>query len=355
MSCVKETNEACMKWSDSQEDYCIRCNDGYYYLREENQCVECPTECVTCFNTTMCLSCKDGYSIDFNYKCIDSNSVVPGCKQLVYGTTRCALCYDYYFRNNEGACDNCIDRCETCFDSHTCIECEKNYFLKSDSTECISYDALVNCTEKLHSGCGKCIDGYFVQDQYCVKCEEKTENCELCQNNGNCKSCRQEYVLSLHECVHYTSIKGCLSAENSKCAACGFWYSPSEDGLSCEEAPVWWVILLGVIGVLIILIVVIILMSLIIKKIVENQKLKEDLKQYELFSLKKTDMTFIPTPNPDIQLSMTEIHFSLSDENEKDNLQIPVDAETKKVLYVANVSNNKVKVQFSMKEGIYKY
>ena len=354
-TCNRATNEKCVKWSDQQEDYCIRCEDGYFYSAEDNQCKQCPKECETCANMTMCFSCKDGYSLDFSYNCLDSISIVPGCKQLVQGTTQCALCYSYYYRNNEGLCNNCIDKCKTCFDSTKCIQCDDNYFLTSDSSGCLSYDKLLHCTDKKHKGCEKCEDGYFVENQYCSTCSSKTTHCKLCDKYGSCTTCEKNYVLDSHQCVHYQTISGCLSEENSKCSSCTFWYAPSSDGLMCEEAPVWWVILLAVVGGVLILLVIIILMIFIIKKILKMQRFKNELKQFEVFSIKKTNIQFVPTTNSDVQVSRTEIQFLTTDEEDKDSVQIPVDKETIAKLYVANVSKNKIKVQFSMKEGNHKY
>ncbi|MBQ9790331.1 MAG: hypothetical protein IJW24_01910, partial [Clostridia bacterium] len=83
----------CSEWRYGKKDYCLRCEDGKYFDVEKNTCLDCTNNCQTCMNSTYCFSCIDGYSITTESTCVESNQTVTGCKQLIQGTAKCALCH----------------------------------------------------------------------------------------------------------------------------------------------------------------------------------------------------------------------------------------------------------------------
>lgn len=64
----------CIKCPDKrpylQANKCVRsCSDGYYLNETALRCFECNSNCEKCiYNSTYCLSCKSGYTINFKSK-----------------------------------------------------------------------------------------------------------------------------------------------------------------------------------------------------------------------------------------------------------------------------------------------
>ena len=268
-----------------------------------------------------------------------------------------ALTPNKYYRNNEGKCTKCLEKCQNCINGNTCIECENNYFISSDSTQCIHYNNLTNCKTKTHSGCTECKDGYFVSNQYCSTCESKTQYCTKCDKFGTCNSCQENYILNEQkQCIHFNQITNCQKSSNNKCSECSFWNKPSENGLTCETAPVWWVIVLAVIAGLLIITLIIVLFAFIVNKIMKTIKDNKLRKEFNIFNMKNSGIDFIETENPDIVVNTKELRFVVKDPvTSEEIIQIPVEKETCQSIYVGNNSKNTIKVQFSMKEGTYKY
>ena len=76
------------------------------------------------------------------------------------------------------------------------------YFLLSDLIKCISYDELENSEDKTMNGCNKCKEGYYINNQYCLECSNKTDNCINCDGKtGSCNKCEDEYRLSFSKKV----------------------------------------------------------------------------------------------------------------------------------------------------------
>ena len=319
-------------------------------------CLDCTNNCQTCMNSTYCFSCVDGYSITTESTCVESTRTVTGCKQLIQGTAKCALCHEEYFRDNEGGCGKCLGNCKTCFEPGTCIQCQNEFFLTRDSTECISYDELENCTEKTHSGCTMCDDGYYIDGQYCSLCSDRIANCSLCTNDGVCQMCEDENVLVNNECVHFSMIRKCTKSSGSKCTECSFWYKPNESKTMCDTAPVWWVILLIVLFGIAVIVAVIAIVIIVAKRIIKYRREEKKRKEFCIFDMKKSNVEFHPTDNPEVVINTKQIHFIVdSVDYISEEMQIPVEEETRALICVGNRSKNTLKIQFSVKEGCYKY
>ena len=195
------------------------------------------------------------------------------CSITIPGNSyQCEVCKETYYRD-ESICKECISNCLTCYNNYECTKCNDEYFLLSDLSEYISYDKLENCEDKTMNGCNKCNEGYYVYNQYCSECSNKTENCISCEDQtGECNECEDEYVLSNSKCIHYSLIEHCKSEDNNKCSSCSFWYRPNSDGTYCESHVVWWVISIGVLFILIIIVIILIITYFIVKKIIEIRK-----------------------------------------------------------------------------------
>jgi len=84
-------------------------------------------------------------------------------------SNECAICKNGYYMTNLNY-KKCILNCYKCYNNKQFITCVDNYFLLSDSSKCISYDELNNCEDKTMKGCNKCLEGYYINNQYCSKC-----------------------------------------------------------------------------------------------------------------------------------------------------------------------------------------
>ncbi len=95
----------------------MNCPDGYYYQNNGTNnkfCQVCQTPCKNCVNTTMCLSCVNGYFF-YNYTCVTS-------------------CPDGYYKNSSSnICDICISPCKKCLNKTQCLSCDIGFW---DGTRC---------------------------------------------------------------------------------------------------------------------------------------------------------------------------------------------------------------------------
>ncbi|ELP91717.1 protein serine/threonine kinase, putative [Entamoeba invadens IP1] len=348
-SCVTiETHFNNCTHSISEKDRCYQCITGYFLIH--NQCEKCLENCIDCYNKEQCLLCQDGYYLQNNGSCSHVSDISNHCKRLIRGGSSCALCDLKYFRNSKGMCEKCIESCADCNQNSTCLNCDKDNYLLTDSTKCISYDELVNCTSKSQSGCLLCNTGFYIDNQKCLPCNTKTDNCTECVQYGVCVLCEDTFILKNEKCIPINKVSKCLEITNSKCSKCSFWHVPESSGTSCNVHVVWWVIFISVLFVVIIILTLVILTIIIILKILEHKRHEKERKKTCLFVMSSSNIKFLKTSNDDIVVNMKEIQFESVSYGD-----IKVDEETRELICVGNISKNIVKVQFTFKESNYKY
>ncbi|KAL7719714.1 Protein serine/threonine kinase [Entamoeba marina] len=326
---------------------CQRCSDGYYL--NDASCLKCPMYCKTCFNSTYCFECKDEFMISEDNECVYMGETNANCKTAIPGSSGgCAICNDGYYRN-QTFCESCISNCTKCNNGESCLYCDSDFFLLNDASECISYDDLINCDTPSPSGCTKCSNGYYLNNQYCTSCDTKTENCNTCENDdGECLGCNTDYVLVDKQCIHIDLISSCTEVKDSKCVSCSFWHTPNSIETGCDTQVVWWLIVLMVVIILIVIFVTIAIITYLTIMYLDHKKLEEHRKKYTIFDMDKSNIKFIPTENKDVMINREVILFDDEDE-------IKVNEETRDLICVGNSSKNTIKVQFSVKEGCDKY
>ncbi|ELP88684.1 protein serine/threonine kinase, putative [Entamoeba invadens IP1] len=344
---IETQHDKCIKLTP-EKDRCYQCKTGYYL--SNNYCEKCFNNCIDCYNERQCLLCEDGYYLQDNGSCALISGISNHCNRLIKGGSSCALCDFKYFRNAKGMCEKCIESCANCNQNSTCLNCEKENYLLTDSTKCVSYEELVNCTSKSQSGCLLCDTGFYIDNQRCLPCNSKTDNCTECVQYGVCVLCEDSLILKGEKCIPMSGVSKCVEIVNSKCSKCSFWYIPESSGTSCNSRAVWWVIFISVLFIVIIILTLILLTLLLILKVLQHKRQEEERKKTCLFVMSSSNVKFMKTSNQEIVVNMKEIQF------ESDSFgDIKVGEETRELICVGNISKNTVKVQFSSKESNYKY
>ncbi|ELP90211.1 hypothetical protein EIN_257110, partial [Entamoeba invadens IP1] len=123
------SNQTCVGLSSNQTENCdiinndngkcIRCASKHYL--SDGTCLNCPNNCMSCINATVCIECEGGFSVSSNGTCTTSTTQMENCKKMINRLFICAICDQKYFRNDKGQCENCIDNCDECNQKNTCL------------------------------------------------------------------------------------------------------------------------------------------------------------------------------------------------------------------------------------------
>ena len=175
-----------------------KCVEGYYMLRTDTAvtCEKCDDRCLECE--------KNSY---------DCNACDPEEFRELNSDRNCACIANYV-----EVLGNCVDRnCER-VTAH-CQECA--YDPDTQQVEC------VGCAGRrvLSNGECKCEQGYFEEDEKCVKCGS---GCQLCVDGDSCSVCSRgsmnngDGTCSCPISQLLSEVAGFLFCENciSKCSSC---------------------------------------------------------------------------------------------------------------------------------------
>ncbi|ELP92950.1 protein serine/threonine kinase, putative [Entamoeba invadens IP1] len=199
------------------------------------------------------------------------------------------------------------------------------------------------CEEKVtQNGCAKCKNGYYrINGNECKKCNS---NCFTCSIEKVCTSCYANHLLNENNiCKNVSEVSNCVRIENSKCEKCVFWYTPSKNGMYCQEAIIWWVIL---IIVLFIIFVTIFLVNGIVlaSKFIEKKTKQQLTTQTTVFKMSHSNISFVSIGHG-LVVNKTLILFG-----DLEHL-IKVGVDTCELICVGNSSKHHLKIQFSTKEN----
>ena len=199
-----------------EKSYCMKCKEGYK-LNSENECILNENEEIKeidekCEGTDgySCYKCKNGYKLTQEGKCEEYEIEINQCEKRINDEI-CEKCEENYYVNQEYACKIKDSKCKE-YNGLECHECEIGYYL-NNANECISG----NDSKCKYEGeeCKICEYGYeknnngvceknqniiqCLYDEYlttgsgeCLKCREKYENCEICDEK-ECKKCQENY------------------------------------------------------------------------------------------------------------------------------------------------------------------
>lgn len=136
---------------------CLSCNSSAgYYLDSNSDCAYCSiSNCVYCFNSTLCTTCLPGYYINSLGGC--TYCPLTGCSEC-FNTTVCSVCsspnyYKYlptltcvtscphysYLNSSDRTCRLCNNPlCLTCdpLNSNICLSCPTNWELSNQNCIC---------------------------------------------------------------------------------------------------------------------------------------------------------------------------------------------------------------------------
>lgn len=174
---LNKSKLSCVKKANLGKNYTADINDNTLYRK----CSECIENCETCESYNKCITCKDGFVLTFDYKCVNK------AEQTYYKDPSDTQYYP---------CNKAIDNCEKCSSNNTCNKCidgyvklnnnkSKCYQIKDINIEeyypdqkddnnyltCTSY--IPNCLSCTFKGCYECKKGYIMLNDNPKTCYEK--------------------------------------------------------------------------------------------------------------------------------------------------------------------------------------
>ena len=269
---------------------CLSCNaSAGYFLDNNKNCMYCfITNCLSCFNSTLCATCASGYYINSLGGC--TFCPLTGCSECL-STTACLTCsspsyyknlptltcvtscaYYSYLNSSDRTCRPCTNNlCLTCnpLDPSKCLSCPTNWQLSNNNCICntsagtylyingICYscgDSEPHCTLCVYSQatnlpynsasftCLTCDSskGYFINpSDKCVGCS--VSNCNTCIGYATCSVCATGYGVTDTGSCSTCPLSGCQTcASVTQCSVCKTGYSLMPDktcktcSLSCN-------------------------------------------------------------------------------------------------------------------------
>ncbi|ELP85472.1 protein serine/threonine kinase, putative [Entamoeba invadens IP1] len=319
---------------------CQHCAGGFYNIN--NECLQCKNDCLFCYNTTYCTTCRSGFYFDTSGNCKSLGVLEESCDIALPGSG-CAICNSGYYR--EGiSCIHCDESCALCVNSYECLACKDGYFnIQSEGKLCQSNTTLSNCELSSFSGCERCVFGHYLLNHKCYKC---ISNCISCETERLCTECDdQDYVLVNSQCLHYTKVNRCVSAQNSKCVKCEGQQKPTDYGDSCTESVNYGFVIGIPITVVVLLILTITLLTIILLYILQRYSHKQQMQNVCVFDIKSSNLTMEKMNNV-LCSNKNVLRFDIDSDE-----VIKVNTKTRDLICIGNTSKHSLKVQFSVIEG----
>ncbi|ELP85515.1 protein serine/threonine kinase, putative [Entamoeba invadens IP1] len=320
---------------------CQHCADGYYNIN--NECLQCENDCLFCYNTTYCTTCRSGFYLSADMSCKSLGALQESCDIALPGGGGCAICNSGYYR--EGiSCTPCDESCALCVNSNECLACKDGYFnIPSECKLCQPNTTLSNCEFSSSSGCERCMSGHYLSNYKCYEC---SSNCISCDTESVCTKCdEKEYVLVNFKCIHFTKVEHCVSAQKSKCVKCEGRREPTYSGDSCTDSVNYGVVIGIPITVVVLLILTITLLIVILFYILQRYSHKQQMQNVCVFDIKSSNLT-MEKMNDVLCSNKNVLRFDIDSDE-----VIKVDTETRDLICIGNTSKHSLKVQFSVIEG----
>jgi dimeric dUTPase (all-alpha-NTP-PPase superfamily) len=113
---LNKSKLSCVKKANLGKNYTADINDNTLYRK----CSECIENCETCESYNKCITCKDGFVLTFDYKCVNNT------EQTYYKDPSDTQYYP---------CNKAIDNCEKCSSNNTCNKCIDGYVKLNNKIE----------------------------------------------------------------------------------------------------------------------------------------------------------------------------------------------------------------------------
>ena len=226
------------------------------------------------------------------------------------------------------------------------MTCNEEHFMTVEG-ECKAKSATTGCEGEISSavGCVACVDGFYLHDRECARCDAAFENCVTCTET-RCERCGEEFVFRDGHCVPYRAIDNCVEAADSSCSRCTFWHRPSPDGSACESHAVWWVVLLCVLFALGVAVLLCALVCVAVVQGIALVKRQQRAQTTCVFKMQYSNVVFTKTKAANVVMDKDVVVFG--------DGAIPIGEEAKALLCVGN-RGKKLKIQAISKDGSDKF
>jgi hypothetical protein len=146
-------------------------------------CTPCYYTCLTCSNSTGCLSCSSANNRYLNgSQCLPNsgyydNSVNQSALQCVspcancISASSCLSCVGGYYMSGTSCLACLIQYCFNCTSASNCISCQLGYYFDSITNKCevmICNDVNCGFCPASPAVCVQCFSGFYVINQVCV-------------------------------------------------------------------------------------------------------------------------------------------------------------------------------------------
>jgi proprotein convertase subtilisin/kexin type 5 len=158
-------------------------------------CILCPIQgCLICSQSTTCLKCMSGYSLNSAGSCSVCLAPCATCNGSAYNCLTCLYPFSQVASSN-GTCFTCnVQNCLSCSRNspYTCSQCLSNYSL-INNTCYFNGPCSINCVScLLNQICLLCSTGYTVSpyiSTQCIQCNIK--HCHTCSptDTSTCLVC----------------------------------------------------------------------------------------------------------------------------------------------------------------------
>ena len=146
-----------------------------------------------------------------------------GCLQCV--NKECNICdgYNSYILKNKKCILQKKENCDKYFNGF-CKKCISGYYIKNQT--CLKIKNFVNienCENYFDNGiCSDCKNNFYLENKKCALIENKILNCIKNLNKKKCSICKKGYTLSLDKnfCIKNPEIKNCKVFSKIKCLSC---------------------------------------------------------------------------------------------------------------------------------------
>jgi len=219
--------------SITAQGVCSQCITGYFL--NQGKCTVCDNSCASCFDSSLCLTCKAGYFNETNTDYSLCQACSAGCISCT-SLASCTTCAQSY-RISAGSCIVCSSYCLVCT-AAGCTTCNALSGLISlvcylcvDTTKQGSIGCLTCTSTVTRIVCSSCAPGYFlnIATGACVQCSVQYANSILCNSstptqcsNDNAAILTSRYYLVSNLCVANTNNCKDMRDSTGKCSSCYF-------------------------------------------------------------------------------------------------------------------------------------